>query len=371
MQEIKLHNAERQKRWEWEYLQARLFKVSMDGLTLEQYQHVGSSFINELKNILITIFSATLVINGQITLGMMLAISYILGQLNTPVLQLINFIRELQDAKISLQRLSEIHFKEKEDEDFLNLTNEVPQKDIHIKNISFRYPSMKTSIFNDLNLSIPYNKVTAIVGVSGGGKTTLLKLLLKFYEVKQGSITIGNNNLKNISQATWRSYCGVVMQEGYIFSDTIARNIALGHDYVDKKKLLRAVEIASIKDFIEELPLSYNTKIGIDGLDLSTGQKQRILIARAVYKDPAFLFFDEATSALDTKNEKRIVTMLNSFFVNKTVVIIAHRLSTIKNADKIVVLNNGQITEQGTHEELIKKKEFYYNLVRDQLNISK
>ncbi len=371
MQEIKLHNAEKQKRWEWEYLQARLFKVSIDGLTLEQYQIVGSNFINELKNILITILSAKLVIDGQITLGMMLAISYIIGQLNTPLLQLINFIQELQDAKISLERLSEIHFKEKEDESFLNLTNDVPKNNIYIKNVDFRYPGMKSYVFKNLNLNIPYKKVTAIVGVSGEGKTTLLKLLLKFYEVKHGKITIGNKNLNNISQTTWRSYCGVVMQEGYIFSDTIARNIALGHEYIDKKRLIKAVEIASIKDFIENLPLSYNTKIGMDGLDLSTGQKQRILIARAVYKNPEFLFFDEATSSLDTKNEKKIVTMLNSFFRNKTVVIIAHRLSTIKNADKIVVLNKGHIIEQGTHFELIQQKGFYYNLIKDQLDLGK
>ncbi|WP_075341659.1 peptidase domain-containing ABC transporter [Tenacibaculum agarivorans] len=371
MQEIKLHNAEKQKRWEWEYLQARLFKVSIDGLALEQYQNVGSSFINELKNILITIISATLVIEGQITIGMMLAISYIVGQLNGPITQLINFIRELQDAKISLDRLSEIHFKEKEDEDFSSFNNEIPQKDIHLQNLSFRYPGMESPVFNNLNLSIPYNKVTAIVGVSGGGKTTLLKLLLKFYEAQKGTIQIGNINLKSISQLSWREQCGVVMQEGYIFSDTIARNIALGKEEVHKDRLLKSVEIASIKDFIESLPLSYNTKIGMDGLDLSTGQKQRILIARAVYKNPDFLFFDEATSALDTKNEKNIVNKLNSFFKNKTVVIIAHRLSTIKNADQIVVLNRGEISEQGTHEELITKEGFYYDLVKDQLNIGK
>lgn len=371
MQEIKLHNAEKQKRWEWEYLQARLFKVSIDGLALEQYQNVGSSFINELKNILITIISATLVIEGEITLGMMLAISYIVGQLNSPIVQLINFIRELQDAKISLDRLSEIHFKEKEDDDILNKINEIPEGDLEIENLSFRYPGMDFPVFTNLNLNIPFKKVTAIVGVSGGGKTTLLKLLLKFYEGQKGIIKVGRKNLKDISQNAWREHCGVVMQEGYIFSDTIARNIALGKDEVDKEKLLRSVEIANIKEFIESLPLSYNTKIGMDGLDLSTGQKQRILIARAVYKNPDILFFDEATSALDTKNEKDIVNKLNSFFNNKTVVVIAHRLSTIKNADQIVVLNKGKISEQGTHKELITKEGFYYNLVKDQLNIGR
>lgn len=369
MQEIKLHNAEKQKRWEWEYLQARLFKVSIAGLALEQFQNVGSSFINELKNILITIISAALVIEGEITLGMMLAISYIVGQLNSPIIQLVNFIRELQDAKISLDRLSEIHFKEKEDKNILNEINEIPREDIQIDNISFRYPGMELPVFTKLNLTIPYNKVTAIVGVSGGGKTTLLKLLLKFYKGQNGTIKVGNKNLNDISQNKWREYCGVVMQEGYIFSDTIAKNIALGKDEVDKEKLLKSVEIANIQEFVESLPLSYNTKIGMDGLDLSTGQKQRILIARAVYKNPNFLFFDEATSALDTKNEKNIVTKLNDFFKNRTVVIIAHRLSTIKNADKIIVLNEGKIIEEGTHKELINKKEFYYELVKDQLNI--
>ena len=371
MQEIKLHNAEKQKRWEWEYLQARLFKVSIDGLALEQYQNVGSGFINELKNILITVLAATLVIEGKITLGMMLAISYIVGQLNSPIIQLVNFIRELQDAKISLERLSEIHFKEKEDDNELEKRKDIPNEGIAIENISFRYLGTDNFVLNNLSLEIPHNKVTAIVGVSGGGKTTLLKLLLKFYEPQEGEIKIGKINFKNISQTTWREYCGVVMQEGYIFSDSIARNIALGEEIVDRKRLLLAADTANIKEFVESLPLSYNTKIGMDGLDLSTGQKQRILIARAVYKNPDYLFFDEATSALDTKNEKSIVMKLDSFFKNKTVVIIAHRLSTIKKADQIVVLNEGNIVEKGTHEELVKDKGFYYKLVKDQLNLGK
>lgn len=369
MQEIKLHNAEKQKRWEWEYLQARLFKVSIKGLTLEQYQNVGSGIINEFKNILITFLAASLVIEGQITLGMMLAISYIIGQLNFPIIQLVDFIRELQDAKISLDRLSEIHFKEKEDDNEIEKNNVIPPEDITLNNVSFRYLGTEKFILNKLDLTIPYKKITAIVGASGGGKTTLLKLLLKFYNPQEGRIKIGKSDLNNISQTTWRNHCGVVMQEGYIFSDTIARNIALGHDRIDKEKLLKAVETANIHDFIEELPLSYNTKIGMDGLDLSTGQKQRLLIARAVYKNPCFLFFDEATSSLDANNEKVIMKNLNAFFKNKTVVVIAHRLSTVKNADQIVVLEKGRIVEIGNHKKLIEEKGSYYHLVKNQLDL--
>ncbi|WP_417197751.1 peptidase domain-containing ABC transporter [Bizionia sp.] len=372
MQEIKLHNAEKQKRWGWEFVQARLFRVSIEGLALEQYQSVGSGFINEVKNILITILSAKLVIDGEITLGMMLAISYIVGQLNSPIAQLINFIREVQDAKISLDRLSEIHNKEDEEPADIDFVKDIDEEaDISVSNLSFRYIGSDQMVLQELDVIIPANKVTAIVGVSGSGKTTLMKLLLKFYDPIEGQIKLGNYDLKNISQKTWRDECGVVMQEGYIFNDTIANNIAVGEDYVDKQKLAHAVDVANIKEFIETLPLSYNTKIGMEGVGLSTGQKQRLLIARAVYKNPNFLFFDEATSALDANNEKVIMEKLDTFFENKTVVVIAHRLSTVKNAHQIVVLDKGNIVEVGNHNELIKHKGDYYNLVKNQLELGK
>ncbi|MFL0063911.1 peptidase domain-containing ABC transporter [Tenacibaculum maritimum] len=372
MQEIKLHNAEKQKRWSWEYLQARLFKVSIEGLALEQYQNVGSSFINELKNILITVLSAKLVIDGNITLGMMLAITYIVGQLNSPIAQLIGFIRELQDARISLERLSEIHEKEDEEPQNQERISEIPSNTNFIfNNLSFRYTGSNQMVLSDLNMEIPANKITAIVGVSGSGKTTLMKLLLKFYEPSSGEIKLGNYNLNTISQKTWRNQCGVVMQEGYVFNDTVANNIAVGVDFVDKKKLAHAVDVANIHEFIESLPLSYNTKIGMEGVGLSTGQKQRILIARAVYKNPSYLFFDEATSALDANNEKIIMGKLNTFFENKTVVVIAHRLSTVKNANQIVVLDKGKIIEIGNHQSLIEEKGSYYHLVKNQLELGK
>jgi ATP-binding cassette subfamily B protein len=370
MQEIKLHNAEKQKRWSWEYLQARLFKISMEGLALEQYQNVGSGFINELKNILITVLSAKLVIDGNITLGMMLAITYIVGQLNSPIGQLIGFVRELQDARISLERLSEIHEKEDEEPQNEERISEIPtNSNLNLHKVSFRYIGSDQLVLKELDLEIPTNKITAIVGVSGSGKTTLMKLLLKFYEPNLGEIKLGNYNLNTISQKTWRDQCGVVMQEGYIFSDTIANNIAVGEDYVDKKKLTHAVDVANIQEFIESLPLSYNTKIGMEGVGLSTGQKQRLLIARAVYKNPNYLFFDEATSALDANNEKVIMEKLNTFFENKTVVVIAHRLSTVKNAHQIVVLDKGKVVEVGNHKELVKQKGNYYHLVKNQLEL--
>jgi ATP-binding cassette subfamily B protein len=370
MQEIKLHNAEKQKRWSWEHLQARLFKLSIEGLALEQYQSVGSRFINEFKNIFISILSAKLVIDGHITLGMMLAISYIVGQLNSPIAQLIGFIREVQDAKISLERLSEIHNKDDEEQlDDEKITEISHNLDLDLENVSFRYIGSDIEVLKDLDLNIPANKITAIVGVSGSGKTTLMKLLLKFYEPNKGQIKLGHHDLKNISQKTWRNECGVVMQEGYIFNDSIANNIAVGVDFVDKKKLTHAVDLANIQEFVESLPLSYNTKIGVEGVGLSTGQKQRLLIARAVYKNPNYLFFDEATSALDANNEKTIMEKLNIFFENKTVLVIAHRLSTVKNAHQIVVLDKGNIVEIGSHIDLIKQKGNYYHLVKNQLEL--
>jgi ATP-binding cassette subfamily B protein len=372
MQEIKLHNAEQQKRWSWEYLQALLYKIRRKSLVLEQTQTLGSNAINEIKNIFITILSAKLVIDGKITLGMMMAISYIIGQLNAPIQQLIGFIYSWQDAKIAMERLSEIHEKEDEENNFEEKITNIPlNKSIELKNISFRYQGSIETVINNLSLIIPSRKITAIVGASGSGKTTLMKMLLKFYIPLEGEITIDNINLNNISQRAWREKCGSVMQEGFIFNDTIANNIAVGDEYVNKQKLLRAVEIANIKDFIERLPLAYNTKIGSTGIGMSTGQKQRLLIARAVYKNPEIIFFDEATSALDAENEKIIMENLNQFFKNKTAVVIAHRLSTVKNADQIVVLDKGKIIEKGTHNELINLKGNYYNLVKNQLELEK
>ncbi|TYQ00337.1 ATP-binding cassette subfamily B protein [Tenacibaculum adriaticum] len=372
MQEIKLHNAERRMRWNWEYVQARLFKVATKSLALEQTQSVGSNLINELKNMFITILSAKLVIDGNITLGMMMAISYIVGQLNGPITQLINFMRDVQDAQISLDRLGEIHNMEDEEKPGDEKVTHIPENaNIQLNNISFRYTGGLEPVLKDLSLEIPANKTTAIVGVSGSGKTTLMKLLLGFYEVDKGEIMINNFNLKNISQKEWRRNCGVVMQEGYIFNDTIAKNIAVGEDYVDKEKLAHAINVANISDYIDGLPLGFNTKIGSEGSGLSTGQKQRLLIARSVYKNPRFLFFDEATSALDANNEKVIMEKLNEFFADKTAVVIAHRLSTVKNAHQIVVLDKGKIVEKGNHEELIALKGNYYHLVKNQLNLGK
>lgn len=370
MQEIKLHNAEKQKRWGWEYVQARLFKVSLKSLVLEQTQSIGSNFINELKNIIIIFLSATLVIKGEITLGMMMAITSIVGSLNGPISQIIGFVREAQDAKISLSRLAEIHDKEDEIQNDQKKSQVIPdEEDIHIENVSFRYTGSDIDVLKDINFTIPSNKVTAIVGTSGSGKTTLMKLLLKFYEPKSGKIKIGNYDFDQLAQKAWRNEIGCVMQEGYIFNDTIAQNIAIGIDNIDKEKLQYAANVANIQSFIEDYPLGYNTKIGMEGVGMSTGQKQRLMIARAVYKNPKFLFFDEATSALDANNEKEIMEKLNRFFKNKTVVVIAHRLSTVMNADQIVVLEKGKIIEKGNHKTLVDLKGSYYKLVKNQLEL--
>jgi ATP-binding cassette subfamily B protein len=371
MQEIKLHNAERQKRWQWESLQAKLFKINLKGLSLTTAQNSGSQLINELKNIVITFLAAKLVLDGQVTLGMMLSISYIIGQLNAPVIEMVNFIQHWQDAKLSLERLGEIH--NKEDEEPLNaekIKDLEPNLSFNIQNLSFKYEGIgNANVLTDLSIELPAKKITAIVGSSGSGKTTLMKLLLKFYNPTNGSIQLDTINLKNVSATAWRDKCGVVMQEGYIFSDTIANNIAVGVDTIDKEKLKHAVKVANIREFVEGLPLGYNTKIGTEGIGISTGQKQRILIARAVYKNPEYLFFDEATSALDANNEKIIMENLNEFFKNKTVVVIAHRLSTVKNADQIIVLENGKIIEKGNHEALTKNKGAYFELVKNQLEL--
>lgn len=364
-----MHNAEKQKRWDWEFLQVKLFKIRIKSLSLEQWQSVGGNFINQMKDIIVSFLSAKLVLSGNLTLGMMLSVQYIIGQLNSPLLQLIDFIKQTQDAKISLERLGEIHDKDDEEDKNEHYAMDVPQKDIEITDMSFRYIGSDVPVFENLNLTIPYRQTTAIVGASGSGKTTLLKLLMKFYDPDQGEIKIGNTNLKNVSPRFWRDHCGVVMQEGYVFNDTIANNIAVGEDHIDKQKLRRAVEIANIKEFIESLPLSYNTKIGNEGVGVSGGQKQRLFIARAVYKSPEYILFDEATSALDANNEKVIMENLEQFFKGKTAVVIAHRLSTVRHADKIIVLDKGKVVEEGSHAELVDLRGEYYRLVRNQLEL--
>ena len=371
MQEIKLNNCEKQKRWEWERIQARLFRVNVKGLMLNQNQQAGSLFINQVKNIVISFIAAKSVIDGSMTLGMMMAVQYIIGQLNSPINEFIVFIRAGQDAKISLERLGEIHNNNDEEDENLSRIHELPEnKNISVQNLSFHYEGPKSPrVLNDINLVIPQNKITAIVGASGSGKTTLVKMLLGFYPPNEGKIEIGGIDLSMFSMEMWRSNCGVVMQDGFIFSDTVANNIAVGEDHPDREKLFNAVKMANILDYIQSLPLRFNTIIGQEGAGLSQGQKQRILIARAIYKNPAFLFFDEATNALDANNEKVIIENLNEFYKGKTVVTVAHRLSTVKNANQIIVLEKGKIVEAGTHEELVKKRGEYFNLVRNQLEL--
>ncbi|MFO7658910.1 MAG: ATP-binding cassette domain-containing protein [Bacteroidales bacterium] len=371
MQEIKLNNCEKQKRWEWESIQAALFRINIKGLALNQYQQMGALFFNESKNIIILFVAAHQVMSGNLTIGAMMAVSFILGQMNAPIDQIIQFFHNTQDAKISLERLAEIHSKPDEEPAEESLITELPEShSISIENLDFQYEGPNSPfVLKDINLKIDQEKVTAIVGTSGSGKTTLIKLLLGFYEPVKGNVKAGNVNLKNISHRMWRQKSGVVMQDGFIFSDTIAKNIAVSDENVNKSKLLQAVKMANIQQYIESLPLGYNTKIGQEGVQLSQGQKQRILIARAIYKQPEFIFFDEATNALDANNEKVIMENLNGFFRGRTVVVVAHRLSTVKNADHIVVLEAGKIEEEGTHEALIAKKGPYYNLVKNQLEL--
>lgn len=372
MNEIKLNNCEKRKRWEWEDIQAKLFRINISGLTLFQKQRAGALIFNQYKDVLIVFFTAAMVFKGQMTLGSMVAISYVIGQLSGPIDQMIDFFHSTQDARISLDRLAEIHNKENEEEEKQNLITSINDNHqvIILRNLSFQYEGPQSPhALKDISITIPQNKVTAIVGTSGSGKTTLLKLLLKFYPPVTGDIYIGDQNLEHISPQYWRSICGVVMQDGYIFTDSIARNIALSDEDVNKEKLYYASRMANVNSITNELPLGFNTRIGPEGHGLSQGQKQRILIARAIYKDPAYLFFDEATNALDANNEREIMENLNDYFKGRTVIVIAHRLSTVKNADQIIVLEKGSVVETGTHDELTLKKGSYYTLVKNQLEL--
>jgi ATP-binding cassette subfamily B protein len=370
MQEIKLQGCENRRRIDWENTQTDLFSTQLKVVKLQQAQEAGCIFINEIKNVIITVLSATAVINGSMTLGAMLAIQYIIGQLNSPVDQLMSFIYSFQDVKISLERINEIHNRENEDHSGAGLTIFDAQRNICIKNIDFKYDlhAIRKTL-TDISLDIKEGQVTAIVGASGSGKTTLLKLMLGYYPIMSGSISIAGRNIDEYNLKWWRSHCGVVMQDGVIFSESIARNIAIDDDIIDVPRLEKAAQIANIHEYIMGLPMKYNTKIGRDGVGLSQGQKQRILIARAVYKEPDFIFLDEATNALDAENEKTIVENLNEFYKGRTVVVVAHRLSTVKNANRIIVLDGGKVVESGTHTSLITKKGTYYKLVKNQLEL--
>lgn len=370
IQEIKLQDCEQRRLWEWEDIQVDLFQVQMKSLKLQQTQEAGSIFINELKNVLITVFAATAVIDGSITLGTMLAIQYIVGQLNSPVEQFMLFIYSLQDVKMSMERIKEIHLSKNEESQDCQCHKFESLKSINLENVDFKYdPHALKNTLNDISLEIPEGRVTAIVGASGSGKTTLIKLILGYYQVSRGCIEIAGRNIKDYNLKWWRKHCGVVMQDGIIFSESIARNIAIDDGEVDFVRLEQAAQIACIHDYVMSLPLKYNTKIGRDGMSLSQGQKQRILISRAVYKNPDFIFLDEATNALDAQNERAIVENLDEFYKGRTVVVVAHRLSTVKNADQIIVLDAGRIVESGTHLSLIELQGSYYNLVKNQLEL--
>lgn len=371
MQEIKLNNCEKQKRWQWERIQVKLFKISVKGLALGQVQQGGSVFFSQTTNIVISFVAAKSVVEGEMTLGMMMSLTYIIGQLSGPIGSFIGFAQQFQDAKISLERLNEVHGRKDEEQEIESKLVVLPERrEIRIEDLYFSYDGAdRDCVLENMSLIIPEEKVTAIVGASGSGKTTLIKLLLGFYPANKGKITIGETPLNNINPHLWRARTGSVMQDGFIFSDTIAQNIAVGEDQIDIERLWHAVAVANIRDFIDSLPLGYNTKIGMEGNGISQGQRQRILIARAVYKNPDYLFFDEATNALDANNEKEIMKHLSEFYKGKTVVIVAHRLSTVRHADKIVVLDKGKIAEEGSHQELAQKQGLYFNLVRNQLEL--
>jgi ATP-binding cassette subfamily B protein len=371
MQEIRLNNAEKRKRWEWEDIQVGIFKLNFKNLTYSQVQQTGATLINQGKDVVITFLVAGMVIDGKLTLGAMLAIQYIIGQLSNPVEQFVSFVQNAQDARISMERLNEVHQMKDEEPADTSFIRQLPEnRTIRFSNLSFTYPGAgNPPVLNNIDLEIPGGKVTAIVGASGSGKTTLLKLLLKFYDHYEGEISIGETNFRYLGPSWWRKQCGSVLQDGYIFNDSIARNIAMDEEIPDHNKLIDCCRTANILSYIESLPNGFNSLLGADGTGLSQGQKQRLLIARAIYKEPEYLFFDEATNALDANNEKTIVENLSGFFMDRTVVIVAHRLSTVKNADKIIVLDKGGIVEYGTHQNLSQQKGRYYELVKNQLEL--
>ncbi len=370
MQDIKLNNCEKQKRWEWERIQMHLFRISVKGLKVGQIQQSGSVLFTQSTHIIISFIAAKSVVDGQMTLGMMMALTYIIGQVSAPIGEFIGFAQSLQDARISLERLNEIHAQDDEEKDIDQKLSVLPtDRSIHIRNLSFSYSgAARDYALRNIDIDIPGQKVTAIVGESGCGKTTLLKLIQGFYLPSEGCVKVGDVNLNLINPHLWRKSTGSVMQESFIFSDTIANNIALSTDDVDVARMLHAAQMANISDFIASLPLGYNTRIGMEGNGISAGQRQRILLARAIYKDPEFMFFDEATNSLDATNERIIMNNLRKCYEGKTVIISAHRLSTIKDADQIIVLHQGKVVEQGTHEELLQARGYYFKLVENQMN---
>ena len=371
MQEIKLNNCERQKRWEWERIQVKLFKISIKGLSLGQIQQTGSVFFTQTTSIIISFIAAKAVVDGEMTLGMMMSLTYIIGQVSVPVSEFIGFAQSFQDAKISLERLNEIHGKRDEETDIGTRLDSLPEHhDITLDHVTFSYSGANRDFaLDDVSLCIPENKVTAIVGASGSGKTTIVKLLQGFYEPQRGQIRVGGTPLSMLNPHLWRGKSGSVMQESFIFSDTIARNIAIGDDRIDAERLRHAARVANVEEFVGKLPLGFHTKIGMEGSGVSAGQRQRILIARAVYKNPEFIFLDEATNALDANNERAIMKHLREFYCGRTVLVVAHRLSTVVDADNIIVLDRGKVAEQGTHDELTALRGVYYTLVKNQLEL--